>query len=316
MKMINLAMVAAVTLGLSAPLLANPGIEFKAPTIYPEGTAYNPKTDEFFVSSMRFGTIGAVKRDGKYREFAKDPLLVSSVGMHADPERNRLLVCVSDPGVSVKTSPKTQKKLARLVAFDLKSGKRIKSVELGPLAPDGQHFCNDLTVDGAGNVYLTDSFSPIVYRVDAAYKPSIFVQSDSFKGEGFNLNGIAYHKDGYLLVAKSSDGSIWKIDIKDPKLVTQVALSEKVPNVDGLILLGDGALVTIQNQEHRVARFKSADGWKTAKLDKSVPVDNQFSTTGVAAGDKVYVLLSKLSELFADPKKAKADSFTLTEVAF
>src|SRR6185295_18604680 len=100
------------------------GIEFKAPAQYPEGIAFNPKTNEFFVSSMRHGTVGAVKADGTYREFAKDPLLVSAVGLHADPDRNRLLVCVSDPGVSLKTSPKTQKKLARLMAFDLKTGKR------------------------------------------------------------------------------------------------------------------------------------------------------------------------------------------------
>ena len=44
-------------------------------------------------------------------------ILLSAVGMHADPDRNRLLVCVSDPGVSMVTSPKTQKKIARLVAF-------------------------------------------------------------------------------------------------------------------------------------------------------------------------------------------------------
>ena len=83
---------------------------------------------------MRHGTVGAVKADGTYREFAKDPLLVSAVGMHADPERNRLLVCVSDPGVSMVTSPKTQKKIARLLSFDLTTGKRIHVVELEKLA--------------------------------------------------------------------------------------------------------------------------------------------------------------------------------------
>src|SRR5882757_1790347 len=115
MKTIRIAFLslAASTFGtaaLAAPPAApsaSVGIEFKAPTAYPEGIAFNPKTNEFFVSSMRHGTVGAVKADGTYREFAKDPLLVSAVGMHADPERNRLLVCVSDPGVSLKTSPKT-----------------------------------------------------------------------------------------------------------------------------------------------------------------------------------------------------------------
>ena len=116
---------------------------------------------------MRHGTVGIVKADGTYKAFAKDPLLISTVGMSADPDRNRLLVCVSDPGVSEKTSPKTQKKLARLVSFDLKTGKRQKSVDLDKLAPaGGEHFCNDLAIDGDGNAYVTDSFSPIIYRVD------------------------------------------------------------------------------------------------------------------------------------------------------
>lgn len=315
MKMIKFAVLSAATLAFSASVHAAPGIDFKAPAAYPEGTAYNPKTSEFLVSSMRLGTIGAFKADGKYRVFAKDPALVSVVGMHADPDRNRLLVCVSDPGVSVKTSPKTQKKIARLVAFDLKSGKRLKTVDLNPLF-EGQHFCNDIAVGTDGDVYLTDSFSPVIYHVDPAYKASVLATSDSFKGEGFNLNGIVYHKDGYLLVDKSSDGSLWKVDVKDPKLVSQVALSEKLPNADGMVLLDDGQLVVIQNQEHRVSKLKSPDGWKTAKVDKSVVTDNAFPTTGVFVDGKLYVLLSRLSELFADPKKAKNETFTLTEIAF
>lgn len=315
MKMTKIAILAAAALGIPARLHAEGGIQFKAPSAYPEGVAYNPKTGEFFVSSMRHGTVGAVKPDGHYREFAKDPLLVSSVGMHADPARGRLLVCVSDPGVSVKTSPKTQKKIARLLAFDLKGGKRLKAVDLDPLV-DGQHFCNDMAIDDDGNVYVTDSFSPVIYRVDSSFKASVLIKSDDFKGEGFNLNGIVYHKDGYLLVDKSSDGSLWKIDVKDPSKMSRVALSEKVPNADGLVWLDDGQLAVIQNADHRVARFKSTDAWKTAKIDKAVVIESDFPTTGVSVDGKLYVLLSHLGELFADPAKAKSESFTLKLVTF
>jgi len=47
-----------------------------------------------------------------------------------------------------------------------------------------------------------------------------------------------------------------------------------------------------------------------------VPLEAAFPTTGVFAGDKLYVDLSHLNELFADAKKAKTDTFTLTEVSF
>lgn len=291
------------------------GIDFKAPVAYPEGVAYNEKTGDFFVSSMRKGTIGTFKADGKYRQFAQDPLLVSAVGLHADPERGRLLACVSDPGVSLKTSPKTQRKLARLLAFDLKTGKRLKVVELQPLAP-GEHFCNDMAVDAAGTVYITDSFAPVVYKVDADYKASVLVNNAVFSGAGFNLNGIVHHKDGFLIAAKSSDGTLWKVSEKDATPPASIELSEKLPNVDGLILTDAGDLVAIQNENHRVTRLKSTDGWKTAKVEKSVTTEPNFPTTGVQVGTKIYVLLSRLNELFANPKTAKADTFTLTEISF
>jgi len=305
----------ALALLAPAPVFAA-GIEFKAPSAYPEGITYNEKTSEFYVSSMRHGTVGVVK-DGKYKAFAKDSQLISSVGLHTDPERGRLLVCVSDPGVSEKTSPKTQKKVARLMAFDLKTGKRKSSVDLNTLVPEGEHFCNDFAVDGDGNVYVTDSFSPLIYKVDPAFKASVFLKDDKFKGQGFGLNGIVHHKDGFLIVAKSDDGTLWKVSEKGAPAAEEIKVSEKLVNADGLALSPAGELIVIQNGEtHRAARVKSSDGWKTAKVDKTVPLDAAFPTTAVYAGDKLYVDLSHLNELFADPKKAKTDTFTLTEVQF
>jgi sugar lactone lactonase YvrE len=306
----------ALTLALLAPAAAlAAGIEFKAPSAYPEGITCNEKTGEFFVSSMRHGTVGVVK-DGKYKPFARDAQLISSVGMHVDAERGRLLVCVSDPGVSEKTSPKTQKKLARLIAFDLKSGKRKSSVDLNTLVPEGEHFCNDFAIDADGNAYVTDSFSPVIYKVDPTFKASVFLKDDKFKGQGFGLNGVVHHKDGFLIVAKSDDGTLWKISEKGAPVPEEIKVSEKLVNADGLVLSPAGDLIVIQNENHRAARLKSTDGWKTAKVDKTVALEAAFPTTAVYAGDKLYVDLSHLNELFADPKKAKTDTFTLTEVQF
>ena len=309
---------AAPIAGVAGPPVGRapaPGITVKAPAVYPEGVAYNEKTGEFFVGSMRKGVIGVFKADGKYRELARDPLLISSVGLHADPERGRLLACVSDPGVSIKTSPKTYRKVARVMSFDLKSGKRLKTVDLQGLAA-GDHFCNDLAIDGDGNVYVTDSFIPFIYKVDPAFKASVFVHNDLFQGDGFNLNGIVHHKDGFLIVAESSDGALGRMDEKAVGRIEDITRSEPLPNADGLIMTTSGDLIVIQNGDrHRVARVKSTDGWKTAKVEKTVTLEAAFPTTGVQAGDKIYVLMAHLDELFANPKTAKADGFTLTEVA-
>ncbi|HEX2656968.1 MAG TPA: SMP-30/gluconolactonase/LRE family protein [Polyangia bacterium] len=320
MRQMTTMMLGATLAMAPAIAAAAGGIEYKAPVAYPEGVAHDAKTGEFFVSSMRKGIIGAVKADGQgkgtYREFAKDPLLVSAVGMHADGERGRLLVCVSDPGVSLKTSPKTQKKLARLMAFDLKTGKRKSTVDLNTVGGDGPHFCNDMAVDSEGNVFVTDSFSPVIYRVDGAFKATVFAKDDKFKGEGFGLNGIVHHKDGFLIVANSSNGTLWKVSEKEPAKIEEIALTEKLPDADGLVLTAAGELVVVQNTAARVTQLKSTDGWKTAKATKSVSTDKVFPTTAVEADGKIYVNLSHLNELFADPKKAKTETFSLTEVVF
>jgi sugar lactone lactonase YvrE len=153
--------------------------------------------------------------------------------------------------------------------------------------------------------------------VDVAFKASVYLKDDKLKGQGFGLNGIAHHKDGFLIVAKSDDGSLWKLSEKGAPVAEEIKLSEKLPNADGLVASAAGDLIVIQNGEtHRAVRLRSTDGWKTAKVDKVVPLEAAFPTTAVFAGEKLYVDLSHLNELFADPKKAKTDTFTLTEVAF
>ena len=127
-----------------------------------------------------------------------------------------------------------------------------------------------------------------------------------------------HHAGDYLLVAKYNDGTIWKIDEKDAKKIEQVVIAEKLPNADGLLLTGDGELIVVQNGDvNRVVRLKSTDGFKTAKIDKVVATTKDFPTTAVPGpGGKVYVMMSRLGELFADPAKAKSEQFTLMELKF
>ena len=91
--------------------------------------------------------------------------MVSAVGLRIDSQRDRVLVCNSDPGVSLHTDKTTQGKLAGLAVFQLSTGKLIKYLDLGGLSSGGNHFCNDIAVDDDGTAYATDSFSPIIYKI-------------------------------------------------------------------------------------------------------------------------------------------------------
>jgi DNA-binding beta-propeller fold protein YncE len=165
-------------------------IEFEAPLVYPEGVAFNAKTNTYYVSSLTTGTIGTVDANGKYTVFHQDSTLKSSFGMKIDPKRNRLWVCTADPNYSKFKHPSTFKKASKIIALDLASGKRLATIDLEPLYK-GNHFANDLTLDDKGNVYVTDSFSPVIYKIDLKDKATVFAESDLFTTKDIGLNGIA-----------------------------------------------------------------------------------------------------------------------------
>lgn len=190
-------------------------IIFTAPKVYPEGVAYSGKTNSFFVSSVKTGTIGTVDQKGIYTEFYKDTSLKSSFGMKVDEKNNLLWVCISDPNYSAYSDSTTFKKMARIISLDLTTKKKVSDIDLAKLKP-GKHFANDLIGDGKGNLYATDSFSPVIYKIDKAGKASVFVSSELFTSVSVGLNGIVYHPSGYLLVAHNTNGAILKCPLEIP----------------------------------------------------------------------------------------------------
>lgn len=306
----RLSTLCAVLMIASAPAVAEGDIRFSTNEAYPEGVAHSGKDNVFLVSSMRHGTIGQVTPGGDYRAFIDDEKLISSVGMLFDRRHNALWVAVSDPGVSTRSTEATKNKLAAVAVYDASSGKRRAYHDLGALV-EGGHFANDLTMDTRGNIYVTDSFSPVIYRIDAKGRKSVFATSELFKGEGFNLNGIVYHPDGYLLVGKYNSGELFRVNIGDPKRVDPVALAEPLKGADGLVLKAKGQLAVIQNQgADSLVELKSTDGWRTAQVVSRSKTSMSFPTTGARVGKSIYVLNARLDTLF-DPKAEKANEYLL-----
>jgi hypothetical protein len=289
-------------------------IRFTSTELYPEGTAYSTKYKTFYVSSLHYGKISKVDFAGKVTEFINDDELVSTIGILADEKRNSLYVCISDPGVSVKTNAATQGKLAKIAAYNLATGKRKFIANLGALNKEGGNFANDVTLDAEGNIYVTNSFSPIIFKVTQTGKASIFATSDLWKGEGFNLNGIVYHKDGYLLAAQSNTGSIYKISIASPQNITKVN-APAITGADGLVLGNKNELLVISNSSQKVTRFILDNRSNNTKAAGEAATEFTFPTTGVFVKGKYYVLNAKLNEIF-DPKANKTSDFILQEIKF
>lgn len=286
-------------------------IRFTSPGLYPEGLEYDTTRNSFLVTSMREGTVGAVTREGKYTEIIRDPRFISAVGIRVDAVRDRVLVCNSDPGAGKATTPATQGKLAALGVFRLSTGEALAYVDLARLGGEGGHFCNDIAIDPAGNAYVTDSFSPIIYRVDNRNRASVLLNDKRFTGESFNLNGIVY-KDNYLIVAKMNEGVLFKVPLNKPKDYVQIKLAEPITGVDGLLWGPGGSLIAIANgKTNKVFKLITTDDWDSAVVETTVRTGEVFATTGVMHDGKVYVLNAMLHVMFNPETKEHVKTFEI-----
>ncbi|TGE23734.1 hypothetical protein E5K00_00535 [Hymenobacter aquaticus] len=304
------------------PTLAPPPgadlVTFTKENLYPEGIDYDTNGRRFLVSSLTTGIISQVADDGSYAPFVTDASLVSSVGLHIDAERNRLLVAVSDPGYNKdKTTAATKGKLAALASYD-GFGKRVGYVDLGSLRPALSHFANDMAVDQAGNVYVTDSFAPIIYKVDVAGVASVFLEDARLGAPAgqFGLNGIEVHPDGYLLVAKTDDGSLFKVPLSNPTAFTKVGSSQDLKGIDGLTLIEAGRLYASCNSQSKVYNLTTANGWGDVTVAGTFATLPEYPTTlARRSATETYVLYSRINEL-QTPATPAATKFNIAKLKF
>jgi sugar lactone lactonase YvrE len=264
-------------------------------TLYPEGIAL-AADGTMLVGSLREGSIVRVAPEAEAAAAepfaaAGDNGMVSTVGLHADPERGLLWACSSDPGVS----PRTGTSPPALKSFDLETGDPAGSAEL----PDGG-FCNDIAADREGNLYVSDSFAPRILILRAGESElTTWLNDPAFAGEGFNLNGLAV-ADGALHAVKYNTGELFRIPIGEDG----AAGAPEVP--DGLRAAGDDLIVV-----EGVGRLtRVAPGGTVTTLAEGLA-----GPTSVAiAGPDAWVVEGQLGHLFDPDSGAPALPFQVVRV--
>lgn len=183
------------------------------------------------------------------------------------------------------------------MVFDLATRQLERRVDLDALLPAEQpNFANDLTVAPDGTVYVTDSFSPVVYKVTRDGRASILVRDDvRFTSPTFGLNGIVHHPNGFLIVINTGLGKLYKIDLQNSNAVTEVTGTGSLPG-DGLALLNNDLYVVTGNGS-RMARVRSRDDWQTASIVKIDESGYSQATTNVAVNGRVYTLNARIGEV-------------------
>ncbi|BEO85149.1 SMP-30/gluconolactonase/LRE family protein [Serratia marcescens] len=301
---------------------------------YPEGVAWNARAGAFLVSSLRGGQLGLVYPDGRYRRFSTGKGLITTSGMLVDAERNRVLVCNEDVGVSRNSAAGTRNRVAQVLEFNLDTGALQQTYDLSSLS-HGPTLPNDLTLDAQGNIYVTDSFQPQIYKIDRTTRQvSILVRSSlllpaeapaAAQGTQPYLNGIVYHPDGYLIAADYTRGLLWKVTLENAPAVSEIRLPRRLKGPDGLRLKNANELVIVQSYPGRtggmsgdVSLLSSTDGWASAHIVAVAAPSGLDGPTGAALRDgEVWVVNSRYPKLFADVAQAESvKRFSIVKVAF
>jgi sugar lactone lactonase YvrE len=276
-------------------------------SLYPEGIDYDSKNEKFLFSSLYKGAVYAMNTKGETTLFATSDKLVLPTGIYTDETRNRLIVANADLGISQKSTAESAGTIATVSIFNLSSGALIKEIDLKNFTPNAGSCLNDIAVDRDGNIYITDSFSPNIYKIDTSFNASLFLTAKLFKPapNQFGLNGIVFHPDGYLLAVKTDESKLFKISISDPSVIAEVQ-GAVFSAPDGIELDKNNNLVVVENglALGKTYTFSSSNNWKSAtKVSETNIGKDDFPTTAALASDgNVYVISSKLGKLLSGDK--------------
>lgn len=262
-------------------------INFTQTNLFPEGVAYDKFNDRFYVSSTARGTIGIVKADGSYTPFITDPSLTGTTGLEIDEARKLLFVSNSTAG--------------SVGIYNINTGERVNFVDLKSLVPGAPVFINDIALDPLGNAYITNSRTPVIYKISSNGTASIFYQDAAFATSGFGFNGIEYgnQKGGYLLVAYSVNNQIIKFPVDAPATYKTVVLNATLAGPDGLLLSkNSNELIVVNNAgggNGKVINFVTKDQWQSGSAVSTFETGPVFPTTATSTGKSVFVLYAYLN---------------------
>lgn len=176
--------------------------------------------------------------------------------------------------------------------------------------PERPTFLNDEVVAPNGDVYVTDSVRPVVYRIPAAevrgpavdavrtLQPAITFPAGTY-AEGFNANGIVATPDGRaLLVVFSNTGALYRVDLATGT-AEPVQLDRPLVNGDGLLLRGQ-TLYAARNFDNLIATVRLSDDWSsgTTVAERSYPGADVPTTLAFSRG-RLLAVNSQFDTFFA-----------------
>lgn len=256
----------------------------------PEGIAYDPVTQTFYLASVYKRKIVSVNQKGEAKDFATEREgLWSVMGMKVDAARRLLWVATAaQPQMSHYLAEENG--TSGVLKFDLRTGKLLKKYIL-PNKPNS-HWLGDLVLNSRGEVFATDSISPTIYFIPSQKDEiELFLAGPPF----VNLQGLDFTPDGkHLFVADYARG-IFLVDLETRKSVELTPAPDvTLLGIDGLYWY-KGTLLGVQNgiNPARLVRlFPSTDWRRIDRLETIEANDPAFDepTLGVLVKESFYLI--------------------------
>ena len=191
--------------------------------------------------------------------------------------------------------------------YDISSRELIRRFDTG-----AGGFINDLAVMRNGDVYVTDSARPNLYRIPAdGSEPVETIEYPDFESGAFNANGIVRVDQRTLVFVNSGNGRLYRLDTRTER-IAQVDLGGRtLTNGDGLELRGR-TLYVVRNRQELIVEVRL---WRSARarrvVSRTTDPTSRYPTTLDSARGRLLIVNSQFDRRSAqeDPELPFTVSF-------
>ncbi len=269
-------------------------------TFWPEGVDYDPRSHRYYVASVRHRTIAEVV-DGKVpRElWPRSRSGIGAVlGVRVDTARGVLWATLAGVPQMEGYIP-ADSSIAAIVRVRIADGAIERRWDLPPARLG--HALGDLTIGPMGDVFVTDSYDPVLYRLRPGVDTLESIRHPLFR----SLQGMAAPPNGTVLYVADYSHGLLRVDL-ETGMVTRLDDAPGTTSLgcDGLVW-HNGAIIGVQNgvAPARIMRFVlDRTGVRIERaelLDRNTRVADEPTIGTIVGGEFVYVANSQW-EKFTD----------------
>lgn len=300
------AVVAAVEANRAPLVHSRVRASFPDSTFWPEGMDHDAKSGNFYLASVRHGTIAELTPAGAARELwpRHQHGMGAILGVRVDPQGGVLWATSSGLAQMEGFAP-GDSSLAALLRVRLSDGALERRWEL-PVVPGG-HVLGDLAVGPHGDVFLTDSNEPVLYRLRPGGDSLEPMRNPLFR----SLQGLAPTPDGRALYLADYSHGLLRVDLASGAVIRVADLPGSTSlGCDG-IAWDRGAIVAVQNGilPPRIVRFRLDSGGVrivgVTVLDRNLPLADE-PTIGAVVGDSFVYVANSQWEKYSDHGSRRA----------